>query len=199
MVALLLTLALLAPADMTVVRLPVGIVASQDMSDAFVHRICAEASAIWKPAGIAFEWHRVSQPSEAGAWITVIVDDVDADGEPEHALGWITFTTDGPGRSIHLSRAQAGRLIDGTSTVGESLTAFREILIGRALGRALAHEIGHYLLQSKTHTPHGLMRAAWTSDESFDAGRAGFVLTSLQRAAAVRFARATREAQTHDQ
>jgi hypothetical protein len=30
---------------------------------------------------------------------------------------------------------------------------------GRALGRALAHEIGHYLLQSKGHSRLGLMRA----------------------------------------
>lgn len=32
----------------------------------------------------------------------------------------------------------------------------REILLSRAMGRALAHEMGHYLLASKVHTMSGL-------------------------------------------
>ena len=31
--------------------------------------------------------------------------------------------------------------------------AQREMLLARAMGRALAHELGHYLLASKIHTP----------------------------------------------
>jgi hypothetical protein len=33
-----------------------------------------------------------------------------------------------------------------------------DLLISRALGRALAHEIGHYLLRTSRHTARGLMR-----------------------------------------
>jgi hypothetical protein len=33
------------------------------------------------------------------------------------------------------------------------------------MGRAIAHEVGHLLLGSSYHSPHGLMRARWTSDE----------------------------------
>ena len=32
------------------------------------------------------------------------------------------------------------------------------------LGRAIAHEIGHLLLDSTRHADHGLMRAAWSRD-----------------------------------
>ncbi len=35
----------------------------------------------------------------------------------------------------------------------------------RVLGLAIAHEIGHVLLNSNTHAPSGLMRADWTRDE----------------------------------
>src|SRR5262245_54359951 len=34
-----------------------------------------------------------------------------------------------------------------------------DLLLSRALGRALAHEIGHYLLGTSRHTSRGLMRA----------------------------------------
>jgi len=40
-----------------------------------------------------------------------------------------------------------------------------DLLPGRVLGRALAHEIGHFLLQSRDHAATGLMRARqWTPD-----------------------------------
>jgi hypothetical protein len=33
------------------------------------------------------------------------------------------------------------------------------------LGRAIAHEIGHLLLEHAEHSPNGLMRAMWTDAE----------------------------------
>ena len=38
----------------------------------------------------------------------------------------------------------------------------RNELVARALGRAAAHELGHYLLQRAGHQPEGLMRPAYT-------------------------------------
>ena len=43
----------------------------------------------------------------------------------------------------------------------------REMLLARAMGRALAHELGHYLLASKVHTPRGLMKAMLSAPELF--------------------------------
>ena len=42
--------------------------------------------------------------------------------------------------------------------------ALIDLLLARSLGRALAHEIGHYLFGS-AHTVHGLMRASFTPAE----------------------------------
>ena len=41
------------------------------------------------------------------------------------------------------------------------------MLLARAMGRALAHEMGHYLLASKEHTKNGLMQAHRTATEFF--------------------------------
>ncbi len=37
--------------------------------------------------------------------------------------------------------------------------------VGPLLGRAIAHEMGHLLLASNAHSPHGLMRAIWSRAE----------------------------------
>jgi hypothetical protein len=44
------------------------------------------------------------------------------------------------------------------------------------IGRVLAHEIGHWLLRTRSHSSGGLMRAVHTTNELADFGRAGFVL-----------------------
>jgi hypothetical protein len=57
------------------------------------------------------------------------------------------------------------------------------MLLGRAMGRALAHEIGHYLLASKLHTARGLMQASHTASEFFGADRRSFAIDAAQRQA----------------
>ena len=49
--------------------------------------------------------------------------------------------------------------------------AIRRQFLVRALSRAVAHEMGHYLLQSKIHGKHGLMRDHLTADDIMQAQR----------------------------
>ena len=37
--------------------------------------------------------------------------------------------------------------------------------LGQVLAHAIAHEIGHVLLSSSSHSPAGIMRASWQDDE----------------------------------
>jgi hypothetical protein len=53
----------------------------------------------------------------------------------------------------------------------------RERVIGRALGRVIAHEIGHYLLGTRAHSSSGLMRSVQPFAELFALGNAGFLLS----------------------
>ena len=56
---------------------------------------------------------------------------------------------------------------------------------GRRAGTALAHEIGHYLLQTDTHAVDGLMRARIQAEEFADLRRGTF---RLDKAAAAHMA-----------
>jgi len=56
--------------------------------------------------------------------------------------------------------------------------AWQHTLVGRALGRVLAHEIGHYLLASRVHTADGLMRASFDGDELLRPARGGFAVAA---------------------
>ena len=69
-----------------------------------------------------------------------------------------------------------------TASLRDSPTLFHELLLSRALGRALAHELGHYLLKSRTHSAAGLMRAVRPSFQFFAPDRVGFGLTPEERA-----------------
>jgi hypothetical protein len=57
----------------------------------------------------------------------------------------------------------------------------RETLLGRAMGRALAHELGHYLLASKVHTQRGLMKPIMTAFELFMPDASAFRIDPAQR------------------
>jgi len=185
MIAWCISLLFLAAGADPVVPIRVAVFASADISDPLVDRICAEAEAIWEPAGIAFEWRRIRSKDEAADWpLDVTIDDASV---AAGALGWLTFSSDGPDRSVHLSRAWAEEMLRRSRVPPNITVARHDTLVGRALGRALAHELGHYFLRTKVHGPHGLMRAKWSADESFGVSRDGFELTPEQRAAATRF------------
>jgi hypothetical protein len=62
------------------------------------------------------------------------------------------------------------------------LPAMRQYRLGLVLGRAVAHEIGHYLLDSNDHTPDGLMRAAIDAREFADLRGGAFRLDRQSQA-----------------
>jgi hypothetical protein len=190
MIAMCLITLRLVAVDASPRPIAVTVVAPRDVTDSLVNRICEEADAIWAPAGVAFEWHRDASTGEAHPLaIEVTIDDRQAAVVGDGALGWITFTGNGPDPFIHLSRASAEGLFRDTPGLFGAPMITHDSLIGRALGRALAHELGHYLLRSKVHTPRGLMRKTWTSGQTFALSRDGFELTPQERATAAGYLR----------
>lgn len=185
------------PRDGGIPALAVRVSAAPSISPAIVDRMLEEASAIWRPAGVRFEWHRdARQPlwlpvSVASIGPRVIIGDsrgaLRENGAP---LGWVTFTGEQPDGDIHISHRNAEHVIlppDSSARAGRRITpAERTVLIGRALGRALAHELGHYLLKSKVHTTNGLMKGRRTVKEFVDATRERFEVLPADRDAVVR-------------
>jgi hypothetical protein len=173
----------------------VALVAPPHISESLLNGIYAETAAIWGPAGITFEWHRVDSTEAAQtSWVEVTIDEGHNDVHAgQAALGWIPFTEDGPQPSIHLALPNAEELLLHTPGVEDKTISTHETLLGRALGRALSHELGHYLLRSKVHTPHGLMRAVRSSEEFFRISRHGFEPSAEEREAAALHVRQDRQ------
>jgi hypothetical protein len=168
------------------VAIPVDVLTPPDIKESFVKQVFAETDEIWNAAGITFTWHRVAsaEPTDASRLRVAIERGRLAAGGNHTALGWILFTGNAPEASIHLSIGGAEDLLDEAEDVQDAAYARHEMLLERALGRALSHEIGHYLLGTKVHTQRGLMRASWPPQEIFAEGRQGFQLTPEQRISA---------------
>jgi hypothetical protein len=166
---------------------PIGVtvIVGRGVAPALVSRILDETDAIWRGSGFSFVWQR-----SAGlpTTLSVTIDDapsVHLDGQT--TLGWIQFgDNDVPAPEIHLSYANAVSLLEQArgivGPVAQMPRAERETLLGRAMGRALAHEMGHYLMASKAHTPKGLMATKRSASDLFSADRAHFRIDDGQRA-----------------
>ena len=129
--------------------------------------------------------------------IHVMFDDTVIPSRP-YALpiGWIDFDEYGdPMRRVHLSLANATSLMEAAEGAANAsrMTVFeRNLRLSRALGRALAHELGHYLLSSKSHTKEGLMKAHHPAGDFLGVDRSAFEIDASQRALiAARLLRAT--------
>ena len=167
------------------IALTVNVSAPPDISPALVSRALAEADAIWRYSGFAFAWQRLPHEAAAATLQVVIGHDVRAVSGGALALGWIVFADSAPLQQIYLSYENAQQLlVESPGVVGPlaNMPLFeRETLLSRAMGRALAHEMGHYLLSSKVHTLTGLMRARISAAEFFGNDNRRFKLDNGQR------------------
>jgi len=192
-----------APAASPMPPITIDVAAKAAMPAGLVAMVLAEADAVWRPAGLTLVWRRVGgdgQASASGAASgcdavsTLCVEiggDRGRDFRVSHenvALGWIPFDDgDVPEPAIYLSYENAlTYMTDAGPAIGRAdrmPAAQRELMLGRAMGRALAHEVGHYLLASKAHSSRGLMRATHTAVEFFGIDRTSFAVDAAQRQA----------------
>jgi len=175
---------LLAPAFAALV---VAISPTADVSPSLVGHVVDETNAIWTPVGVTVVPRRPADPPPALE--IVIGRERGRTTTAEPPLGWIEFDDGQPQPRLYLSYANAVTLFDASrGIVGPSSRMpmlERETYLGRALGRALAHEIGHYLLAARTHTADGLMKASFSAVEFFLPESRHFTLTGAQRALAL--------------
>jgi hypothetical protein len=168
-------------------QIDLEVVPPRAMSPVVVHAIVQEAGQIWLPQGI------VVREGRGPSALSVLIDDrAPAVSSWVHPLGATPFSDSGaPGRVISLFYAAAIDLIANARLPNEAgwrwVVPYQREVVERVLGRALAHEIGHYLLRSRAHSLTGLMRAQLSIAELMAEDRRRFELTpsearSLSRA-----------------
>jgi hypothetical protein len=130
---------------------------------------------IWNAEGLSIAWQDGVGSDGVDAWI--LIGHGPADNHDPTAIGGILFGPDGvPNRLLRLSiDAASAWALAGEASRFQTATVFRNLTLGQAdvqmqrvLGYAAAHELGHFVLASKTHASSGLMKARVTRDEPLD-------------------------------
>ena len=127
--------------------------AAPGISNAIVSGALNEATAIWSAAGLTLQW-RVSNRAPVAiepSTVRIILDDARGTASGgDLPIGWITFGPSGmPAPLLHLSRWNANQLLETAAAYRDRPSSYKDLLLARALGRALAHELGHYLMASE--------------------------------------------------
>src|SRR5262249_27668843 len=151
----------------------------------FEAAVVDEVAAIWAPYGVDLQRAGLHDPSRAGAIRLSVVLAERADPRMKfNALGSILFLDDVPQPVIMMYPKAIADLVSDTALSGkreaEWPRLFREVVLGRVFGRALAHELGHYLLHERGHSIAGLMRAAQTGFDLVAPDRHPFALTPTE-------------------
>jgi hypothetical protein len=155
-------------------------IASRRITD----RLKTETEAIWGPYGIRFEWTDASTPESAANSVSL-----DASVERQFdrrqrmewpaVLGRVDLNPDAPTRGpIRVSFDATERALALRTTAPPAMAGIvLDPELARALGRVLAHEIGHVLLGPPYHDRSGLMRASLPAEELAEPDRTPFRLT----------------------
>jgi hypothetical protein len=146
-------------------------------SKAIARTAMEEAAAIWRPYGVDLLW--TDAGTQAALSLDVIVEPsrhhVDTVGM-QAVLGRTTVASgSGAPSPIRLSLAAIDSLLERQHNPNQFLY---ETVLATALGRVLAHEVGHVLLGAPAfHDPHGLMRTTFIPDDLARMERSQFRLT----------------------
>ena len=128
--------------------------------------LMAETSAIWNECHIRLRWLNEEVPeaeapeSQARVLrVLVLARAVPAAGETSPWTVGELVRMEGARALAIASITGARRIVEEARLPLIDLPATHDHRVGVVLGRAVAHEIGHYLLRTSTHASQGLMRA----------------------------------------
>jgi hypothetical protein len=133
--------------------------------------LMAEAESIWKNGHVRLKWLRESTEADEGDILRVLVVARPVPRTSEFSAWTVAelMRLSGTQATAIASTIGARRIVDESrwELLAEP-TARQEQRLGLVLGRAVSHEIGHYLLQTNTHATRGLMRARIDAREFAD-------------------------------
>lgn len=162
---------------------PVCVAASERLTldDRELRLALAEAAAIWEPAGVALRPGRTAD--DGCERLVMLRADVEATAlEQSHdaALGWVPFA-EGRTRWVVFLRLDRIRMLTATLSPGPKPEGLTRLFFTKLLGRTLAHELGHVLMNSRRHETAGLMRQRLNASDVLRESVRAYTLTSAER------------------
>jgi hypothetical protein len=185
---------LLAASPAPQLSLNLNLASSQELSAMSTGALVAEVNSIWWASNLSLSWRTadVSDPlpamPESENWLRVLVLARQTPGAGETSTFTVGELVRAEGaRPIAIASLTAARRIVDESLRFQILEGPRDYdrRLGVVLGRAVAHEIGHYLLGS-AHASHGLMRANIEALEFANVRSRAFLLDQPARASLTR-------------
>jgi hypothetical protein len=139
-----------------------------------------EVNNIWRQYGIDIVWEEKWTPAKPkpDLWIQFVDVALQSKSKGMHgapAVAWIPFADGVPLPYVRVSRPNATALLKTRSwfdgrPLSDATEDLRNQALGRIIGRALAHEIGHFLFAAPVHSPNGLMRASLDPEKLVNPG-----------------------------
>lgn len=135
-----------------------------------------EVTAIWKRQGVTIEWLSPAEwlcPSanrrRSGRLRVLVFPKSDSASSERKSMAVAELLRPDSRHAVAIAYiAVAKRIVEDAPLRFPALAALDHYRLGLVLGRAVAHEIGHYLLDTPTHARRGLMRPRFDSREFSD-------------------------------
>src|SRR5690349_14753679 len=156
--------------------LKVRLTTSNELSALSQSALIDETESIWRDARVQLRWIRDNRPdADRPLRIVIARREVTSSGHQWPVAELLRFEDHS---AIALASITAAlRIVEEQPELPlHGLSSMRQYKLGVVLGRAIAHEIGHYLLQSNSHSPYGLMRARIDAREFADLRTGAFRL-----------------------
>lgn len=155
-----------------VTRIDVLLTTAATLPGAARTAMMSEAADIWRQHGVALNWLPATDVRQAAPnRLRVLVvprRPTTASAHELFAVGELVRPESGHPVAL-ISIDSAERLVRSLrGRAGYELITIDERRLGVVLGRALAHEVGHYLLGTHTHASNGLMRPQFDALEFTD-------------------------------
>ncbi len=153
----------------------------------------ATVTSVWRNEGLTLEWLPASSPRTPDFWLRLLPRPIANVDKDDLALGSVPFVGAVPQPHLVVSyaavitwmRRERNRRMPGVFFGMEQLDTLAvggyDVIARRTLAYTAAHEIGHYVLATKTHDRDGLMRRAVSLDAIADPEHSGIALSARSR------------------